>query len=731
MKESRLILSAPALVLGLGEMASNLLPWVRTLFLQNDPRRSAMMGFYQVAMNDDGAKELKLEAIGGEADRETSTLDSALHELRLHEKYIEIGLGDERDLTLGVIVLVDLVEHNSERLYPLLEALSEKLKEEPGGFVYLLCNTAIFESTPKRNQMRARLYLHLKKLEALVSGEGWRFQIYLFDALKEGTLEARDKKEIGILMQNFLLALLSYRLAQNLAHEYSLAVGGQAKAYFHSAGVTALIYDPTVLQESCAAQLAAATLEGEFLAGNLPAPYEIENVVRSIFEDLGSVSGWAEKLCVGTPYRIKSGQAPSLDLHFSDLEFEELPPQEWGDAIAGYAVHFEKDQQARHLESLKANFASLEKAVVKAFETNLYALPVRSDLYAGGIAASRQTLQECARRIYDLIQSCLPVQREEETAAIMDGEYQSAVERLDEVISALPDPPRWMKRLPGRLYALAKLLFEFLFLRREHGLLIVLREEIILALENKFIFQFEQELRRRMIELCNLLLSILEKVQSELDALQAKLRNLQDKLVRQQSFTPDESSPFRVPLVTPDLVEWAYARGEKDCAGIRTELLETGCLNDWQSITDEHLYQHLLQACRNAYQFVYEFKAEELLKRVRLVDFSAVLLSLSLGAVPALRPDFDKVGESISYLSDFFLCADPRGSDIADLLRLSGRTWQAVSTGDPYLILFCRLRQMIPLNALSFLTQSVKVAFENLTEEEQSELLEMFAGEHS
>ncbi len=729
MKELQAILPSPTLVIGLGEFAGNLLPQVQILFHQGDPRRSAMVGFFEAATEREEQFEVKLRRISGEAEQGPESLTSALHELRLHEKYLLLGIDGEQNLSLGMIVVIDLAEQGSETLYPLLDALFERMADEPGAYIYLLCKTATFEFDPARDQKRARLHLHLEKLEKVAEEAGCGLQTYLFDAWKEGSLEAKNEYEIGVLIQNFLLALLSGRLAQRLVHEYSLAASNQGKAYYHSAGATALVYDPSTLQEACAMRLGAEALDVEFLVGKIPDPKEIENATRSVADGIGSESDWAEQLCDGTPYRTRSDQSIGFDLHLVEIQFEGLPPQEWGDEIMGYAALFEKDPLARCHETLETNSVNLGKAVIAAFENQLNALPSHSSLYPGGIHTNLQVIQELARVIYQRIQTCLPVQNEEETAAILDDEYQSAIERLDEAISALPDPPRWIKRLPGRLYSHAKLLFDFLFLRREHAQLIELREEIVQTLENKYIFQFEQRLRRHLVDLCKQLISSLEKAQTDLNILQSKFQGLKDRFDGQSLLASRDSSPFRACLVTPDLMEWAYVLGTKNAAEIRDSLLEQGYLSDWRSVGDEHLYQKLVSACRDAFQLVNDLNAEEVLKRVEFADFSAALVSLSLGAVPALRPDFDRGGESVSYLSNYFLCADPRQSEIADILAASVRPWQAIPTGDPNMILFCRVRQMIRPSVLSSLTQSAKAAFESLSEEEQSQMQKMFDGD--
>src|SRR6266540_214816 len=285
MNEQGMTISSPMLVIGVGDFGGSLLPQVQTLFFRSDLRRSAMVGFYQaVAMSTDQG-ELKFDAVGTQQGQESSSLETALHELRLHENFLQTGLGDEQDFPLGAIVLVDLTEESSNSLYSIIDALCEKMAQERGGYMYLLCKTAVFNTSPLRDAMQARVYLHLKKLETQIKLGRWAFQTYLFDKLKEGSLEARDDGEVSILMQNFLLALLSGRLAQRLAHAYSLSDGNEAEVIYNSAGTTALIYDPAILQEACAKQLAKKTLEVEFLAEILPDPGQLDKAVNQIFEN--------------------------------------------------------------------------------------------------------------------------------------------------------------------------------------------------------------------------------------------------------------------------------------------------------------------------------------------------------------------------------------------------------------------------------------------------------------
>lgn len=318
----------------------------------------------------------------------------------------------------------------------------------------------------------------------------------------------------------------------------------------------------------------------------------------------------------------------------------------------------------------------------------------------------------------------------------LEREYASAMENLDQAIDNLPDLPRWVKRLPAKLYTYAKLLFEYLFLHREYAQLLVLREKIIQSLEAKFVFQFEQRLRASIAELCSQMISSLEETRADLSALHAKFQRLTDHFREQ---TPDpipgsstlplpsvvRLSPFRIHLVTPALLQWAHLHRTMGSAEVRRELLEGDLLLDWRNASEESLRNELMSACRCAYQFLHKFNVEDVLKETHLPDLSG----MTQGTIPALRPDFDLSGENTSYSANYFLCADPRRSEIPDALKASfgeQRTWQEIETGDPSVIVFCRVCQMIAVGALSALLGSSQAAFESLEQQEQNELQRAF-----
>jgi hypothetical protein len=730
MSKPILLPGAPTLVLAPGEFAGGLLADLGDILLAMGGRKNVMMRLYRVVPADDMGENIRFLSTGEEQAQAVSSLEAILHNLRLHQVFLEADLSNERDPSLRVIVLADLTDVGSVCLYPLLDKLCPKLAQEPDARLFLLCNIAAFPGEPERETKLARLHLHLAALERHIRRIDCPFQTYLFDGRKEGSVEAKDMDEIGVLMQNFTLALLSGGFAERLSDAYRPADTPENSVVYNSAGASAVIYAPGLLQDLCARGLAEETLATEFLSEISCDPVYLTTALDELLQAAGGLSQWVETLCDATPYRLMPGEAIQLDLHLVDLEFEDLPLLEWGEAIAGYAEYFEKNLLPTHFEMLTHNTEVLKAAVIRELHPHLRRLPSRSDLYPGGLAHGREVIDQCIRSIEGRRDGCIASQTADD-AARLEQEYAASMQRLDTAIDDLPDPPRWVKHLPGRLRLYASRLYEFFILRREYAHILSLREHILRALENKLIFHFEQQLRREITDVCGLLISDLETARKEIGDLHRRFETLKDGMIQRAAQSGNEALPFRMVLLDPQLLQWMYSRGQKDPAGIREELLGTRLLDDPQSLFGEDLEERVMAFCRSAYEFLHDYNVEEILMHTGLKDLPILVSLLSRAAVPALRPDFDLGGGNSSFASQYFLCRDPQLSALTTSLDNSSYAWQSLAVNNPYLLISCRVRQMIPAAALAQLFQTARAAFEQLGEPDQKQLRQSFEGQGS
>ena len=272
----------PTLVIAVGQRAIETTRDVRETFLRGASHRYVTTVFMSLVPGQGEKGRLKLEFLD-EADasqkQETpvvepeseavarslkAELETALHSLRLHERLIEVGLGDERDLPFGVIVLADLTDPSATCLPPILDALCRLLEREPNHYAYLLSLTAVFEEGEMGLVPLALAHLNLEALARRASETTWPFHIFLFDRFKEGVWEVGDETELRLLVGNFLLTLLSGRFAQRLDTLLPRTDVLEKEAFYNAASATAVLFDPAALIEICAIRLGKRSAWTEF-----------------------------------------------------------------------------------------------------------------------------------------------------------------------------------------------------------------------------------------------------------------------------------------------------------------------------------------------------------------------------------------------------------------------------------------------------------------------------------
>jgi hypothetical protein len=233
-------------------------------------------------------------------------------------------------------------------------------------------------------------------------------------------------------------------------------------------------------------------------------------------------------------------------------------------------------------------------------------------------------------------------------------------------------------------------------------------------------------MRRMLVDLSNQCLTQMEETNEAVKRLQAAFESALNELIQKQKSITSCSSPFRVEIMDQTLAEWAYEQGKPTLADILLKLLDKKYLEDWRQITPEKLYEPLYELCRTPYRNLLGVGVEESLLHWSGETREAIATRLAQGSVPLLRPNFDLAGDGPSYQSFYYLCDEPRFSGFLHDLDSSAREWQLISTGDPYLLMFCRIRQLVSLQSLDFLTYRAAKGFEKLGKQEQKALRDSF-----
>ena len=743
----------PCLVLAVGAQAEQIALDAQTLALRGNPWRSgsirlASIRFSQTAQTMQAAcaaltaaharktrtvftrQQIYSAALHSSAELRAA-LEDALHDLRMHEKTVLAGQEEKRAFTLRVLLLADLTQPESAAIFPLMALLDELLSREPDKQMLLLLHVTHFGRDKQAVRRSACCHAGLRDLQALFAPGKNDFQesltrdlalpglalppafaIILFDRIKEGGWEVKDERELRLLTANFLLSTLICGQA------------AQAEPFvWHSAGATALVYDPQALIDACAVRTGLEFIQREFDGQASPDGHVLQQVSAEMDAMYGDLHGWLDKLTSGTTFRAQTAENPHLEIHFVDLGFEDLPPDEWSCAIQGYDTHFAQTVWLSALEKLKSNALNLSEKLSQEQADGLETLPRQGRLYPGGLSACRKIITELRQRLRTRNQQ-FPAWADESFSANQLAErVELSLRRLDQAVEALPQPPHWFSLLPFSFDKLAKHLFALLYLRQEQEALVKVRQQAVLALENKYALLLEKEARQALDTLCQRLDVELDQFDQTVQAFEEEVRKTGARL-ENHSAANGAQSIFRPSGVDEAVLAWAIEEFKKPLEEIRYLFFdERDFLFYWRDMDTHNLETILIDFLSGMYRPLVTYNVDQILARRAKEDVPSFWNALSLGSVPLLCPDFDLAGGSgLSFQSQHFLCGDPRSSIFAPFLRQPLAAWESLSTGDPTLAMCVRMRHNIPPQALEQLFKRGQAEFDELSTEEGSAL---------
>ncbi|MBI3175258.1 MAG: hypothetical protein HYZ25_16145 [Chloroflexi bacterium] len=647
-------------------------------------------------------------------------LQASLHDLRSHGRLMEAGLGEKAFLPLDIFLLADLSEAEAAALLVVIPQLQSILKEEPYARLHFLFNLASFQEDALQN---ANQFFTLSCLVEMLDGSE-RFpkldprpQIYLFDRYKEGTWEAQDAAEVHVLLENFLLALLSGGLAQHLAHAIPALEAEEQHAYFSSAGATSLIFDPNQLQVECVRRLALELLESEFDVSLLPDPGPLEAAVQDFMDQQGRLQGWRESLCHGTGFHPLPAQN-QLKFHIADLRFEDVPPEEWARRIREYARKYEKQAWPACCAQVDENARSLQSSFLERLENFMDRLPHSVRFYPGGVQAAREVIQVIQKEIHEQIHH----PQEYISEAAWQEQMEANLVTLEHALAALPEPPKWVKRLPTFAKKPVVQLFNLVCLRRELQTLLELRQKSMSLLERKLAARMEQFLHQKNTELEGAVVEVLKRQDQQLTRLQRNLSGMKRHFLERTDDPRPSSCPFRIQVVDESVLAWAYYQGQRPPEGFLHNLLEDHAfLQGWQKVSSKDLMQRLKAFCEEVYRPLQSLDIGQILQHRAQKDIRDLADALRQGTVPLLRPDFDQTGSNPAFQLRFFLAGNAIASSMYEELRHDLPVWQAIESGSASQILCCRVRLLIPGSSLALILERGRPAYKALDKEQRRE----------
>jgi hypothetical protein len=406
---------------------------------------------------------------------------------------------------------------------------------------------------------------------------------------------------------------------------------------------------------------------------------------------------WTNRLCRESIFHARGEM--DVELHFSNLRFEDQPMEDWGRTIQAYDVAFKEKQLPTQTDLIGRNAAELNNEFLEQMAHFIQSLPQQARLYPGGISASRMIVEHIHKNLLKMQFAPGDLTAIENE---WNGKIKASLQSLEQAMQNLPKPPRWVFRLPVCLRKPAIQLFNLVFLYRELKMLTDLRQNSVRLMEQKYEAWMREIVIQKLTEQKAGWEAALEKHKKSLKRLQSALDNLQVQFNKRTVELISSPSLFRISALDESVLAWAYYHGKRPQDGFRHALLtEHGLLNEWQKSNIKTFDERLEDFCKEVYHPLSSADLEEALHHLDGKDAAFLALSLMQGAIPLLRPNFDQTGSGSSFQLRFLQCKKPLSSSLYPVFKEDEQEWEFIETDDLLIAVCCRVRMMVPFSALS------------------------------
>lgn len=757
----------PAVVLAVGRQGAEIAADIEPIFFRGDNRRQAVTHFLALTHTSKSVRLVPVaEALATEghvvADPGQAyescvaavpalrvALEEQLRTLRTSERLLAAGLGDVSAPALDIILIADLIDPWSAGvLVPLLYLVQDLLTHDPYATRHVLLSIALFDKAGD-SVYPTRLSAALKELDALLDQErsaigeqavkalGLQglhcdstldFHIYLFDQRKEGMREVKDQDELQVIMGNFALALLSGGLARRLDNNVSRLEKQERKAFYSSSGATALVFDPEILANACAARLSVEFIDDELLSDIPPNSQRAGEWASQVYRQLGDLSGWLERLLQNTPFTsyIKDGNM-TFNLALSPIDFTALSRQRWEAAIACQDHHWRQNRLPEFQQAMAMNSLELRREVVKLLSQAVDELPQDVRLYPNGLATSVRALQTLQTQLETGLRQLAggngaPMP---DSGANLAALSQAAKRFPSRILFAMAlllivsveayglailgdwlhdrfATPLWLNWLLIAVTCAATTVAAQFYRVYQDRKLVGLRQQCVRNLERAYADSIENIIRAHLRELYAGLVDDLAAAQEQLHRLQSAIVEARTKLAAQQWIITSRTSLFRQSPVNKAFVEQMYYRWRQPPETMRSPLLnEYGLLVDWRKATPDSLVESFMGYGRRAFTPIQALTLREVLEQRPDKELDNSWLVLRKGATPLLRPNFDRFGGgSYAHKSGYWLQPETFNRISHHYKEKTSFTQEKLVSGDVNVVLSCFVRHLIPLIAL-------------------------------
>ena len=680
------------------------------------------------------------------AESVSARINEQLHYLRSHSALINVGQ-TRFSLLIHILLIADLSSPaGAGGTIPMGVILQHLCDTDHYIRGTLLLNIGVPPGTDAQVERLARAYVSLHTLDMAWDPEQYQvfaniakkmgtklegpftLEPFLFDYRKKGTTEAEDVDEIRLIIANWAAALtlgvFSSRTFQ-WEHVYT------ARGFYGTAGATAIVYNPTRLVDACATRLAHTIAKDVFSPTAEPSHIAVRDLADTLTNKLLPYEEWFKNLIpMGDDYlTIQGNDEPEVHLLFGAFEFSKIPRERWAEAIENYDALFARDpskmpRYLSHIEEASARLREetlnqLSKLVDKAITDDaLYPGGIRTilealDLFAGRIESAQRRLEEHKRTLSAQVEEKIEELEQEAwnlpspltvgvRALLLAGLFfylSSSVGHILTTVHPIAKVIGWIVGLVGA-FAIAGAFA--LWLYRKERYLIELREHCVKLVEEKHAINLENAMREKLKTMCDALKERVEDEKKAVENLGKKMASIPEHLPR---LFQQDSSPFRLYLVTEDLVAWAYKSAQPDAKEIGRHLVsKQDLLREWRTIEPADLARRISSGVRDTFSFVYKETLQQVLLRQAGEDaLPTLLVQMAERSIPLLRYSFDHLGGVASGVIASVrttLFRSHIDTVLSRIVKEHLNNWDIEAISHPNIMCFCQVDQGIPLAAL-------------------------------
>jgi hypothetical protein len=675
----------PAMVMGIGPFAQNIIAQTAQIYLASDPNRrrvTQLMALGEienktldlVPMMDQrnglcnvtfpqaqssGQRQAFIERLVKSADQIRTTMQAGFHDLRRHADLMEIGLDKHMEKPVNLFVLADLTNPTAAAaLLPLAFLLQDISLTNPNTHSHLLLNTAIFpEKDRSHDAQKAALFTSLQSLDqALTSVENEKLQnllsamdirhktilqtpVTLFDFRKPNFNDAADMAELETIFANGLVGMMSGNLADHVSRNRPEGYIQKTGAYYQSLGAANLIYDPASLIAACAKIFARKILAEGILGDRSSAPTN-GPLHEQALHRLGTLTAWFQDAISGAGRRIRHAplhQGPSIApeaniLHLAPVDFEQIRCTPWVNKIETANERFSKEALPQHQKAIAAQEKAWKEKQLPALIKFIKQQVENPALYPDGHGAILDLISALEAELRQ--RKAYLEKREREIAqALTAPVLKKTLKSIQSILDQAHPLPHWGQKLPT-------------FCRKPLGVLINLRWilrhyrhlEALKDAAQKSIATYQAVEVERIV--LHALTQRIETIMEDITLVSKSLKSCRAVLSEAQSVFPvgwhevdfplgtDKYHwlpPFRCPAVDREFAHWAFTAHQPNLTATTAGLIEkSGLLANWEALDAETVQSRLMAACCQIYAPLEKLSAQDVLqKRLSLMREAA------------------------------------------------------------------------------------------------------------